>query len=71
VSRRRLRGNPVQVYLSDDELEAFDELTRLRGMTRSELVRRWIHRARSQRVEKTTLRPFRDPRQLTIPPLAE
>lgn len=60
--RRRLRGLPVQVYLSGDEHAALFELCEERGLNASELIRRWIGRAKPNGPKATT----QDPRQLTI-----
>lgn len=62
--KRRLRPHPVQIYLSSDELDAFDELVRERGVTRAEQVRRWIGKAKPRGSKKA--KAYIDPRQLEL-----
>ena len=61
--RRRLRTNPVQVYLSDDERACLDELARERGCSRSDIVRAWIGKAKPYGTQQA---PRPDRRQLQL-----
>lgn len=65
----RLRGVPVQVYLTDAEAEEIREIAAARGCSVSELVRRWIGRAATRGTTQgtsSTSGAHQDPRQLSI-----
>lgn len=40
------KNNPIQIRLDDSSLEKLDRLAKEKGISRSELVRRWIKRAK-------------------------
>jgi len=57
----------MTIYLSNDELEQLEAKCKARGVTRSELVRRWIlAQPRTRDPQKNAPTPPADPRQTTI-----